>query len=201
MSAQYGAPALRRAPSTQLTRRAMAVAAATLCAPLVAASALAGIGAAGGGNQAEMGTLAGSQGLRGTTVGASTPAPAQAANPTPRVMKNQGAGTAEPVNNTGKSDPAPPTSNSTPRQPAPSTRAPAHKAPAPRATPPRIPVKPPAATPTPTVDPSGPGAPIPSSGSGAGSTSGSSSGSGSSTGTSGGGSANPDSRNGYSGSD
>jgi hypothetical protein len=99
MSAHYGAPGLRRAqlatPSYTASpqgssiparsggapvvrRKALFVAAATLCAPALAAMALAAIGATGGGgNQAAMGSLAGSQGLRGTTTpSVSSPAPA-----------------------------------------------------------------------------------------------------------------------------
>ncbi|MDX6605851.1 MAG: hypothetical protein QOD14_391 [Solirubrobacterales bacterium] len=99
MSAHYGAPGLRRpqmatpafsavsqgssipAPSAGaavVKRKAMLVAAATLCAPTFAVLALAAIGATGGGNQAGMGSLAGTEGLRGSTVAATTAAsPAQ----------------------------------------------------------------------------------------------------------------------------
>jgi uncharacterized membrane protein YgcG len=94
MSAHYGAPVLRRpqfatpaySPSTQgssiparsapapaVRRRAMVVAAATLCAPAFAVLALAAIGATGSGGQAGVGSLAGTQGLRGSTE-AATPA-------------------------------------------------------------------------------------------------------------------------------
>src|SRR3954451_15318272 len=110
MSAHYGAPVLGRAQRgtpafwtapqgssipagsrpERVTRRAIAVAAATLCAPLVTATALAAIGAVTGGNQAEMGTLAGAQGLRGTTVAATNPAPAQVSSPAPETSKSYG---------------------------------------------------------------------------------------------------------------
>src|SRR3954453_23177634 len=97
MSAHYGAPGLRRpqfatpshpasphgtagTPHPRRTpaarRKALFVAAATLCAPALAAVALAAIGATGGGDQAAMGSLAGAQGLRGTpTPEVSSPAP------------------------------------------------------------------------------------------------------------------------------
>src|SRR5882757_9240095 len=88
MSAQHGAPGFRRpqlaTPSytasaqgsavpahpgeTPVVRRkAVFVAAATLCAPALAAMALAAIGATGGGGHAAMGSLAGTEGLQGTT--------------------------------------------------------------------------------------------------------------------------------------
>jgi outer membrane biosynthesis protein TonB len=71
MSAHYSAPGLRRAqlatPSFRVRRRALFVAAATLCAPALAAIALAALAATGGGNQPAMGSLAGTEGLRGTT--------------------------------------------------------------------------------------------------------------------------------------
>jgi hypothetical protein len=92
MSAHYGAPGFRRpqmatpaysavaqgssiparsAPRPPaVKRRALLVAAATLCAPALAVVALAAIGATGGGNQAGMGSLPGSEGLRGSTTAA-----------------------------------------------------------------------------------------------------------------------------------
>src|SRR3954451_6227158 len=107
MSAHYGAPVLGRAQRgtpafwtapqgssipagsrpERVTRRAIAVAAATLCAPLVAATALRAIAAATGGNHAEMGKLAGTQGLRGTTIASTSPAPAQVSAPAPETSK------------------------------------------------------------------------------------------------------------------
>jgi len=87
MSAHIGAPGFRRpqlaVPAYSATppdvsgasrarhparRRALAVAAAMLSAPVLAAGALAAIGAAGTGDQAAMGSLPGAHGLRGSTV-------------------------------------------------------------------------------------------------------------------------------------
>jgi hypothetical protein len=88
MSAHHGAPGFRRpqlatpafttSPQAssmparsggrpRVRRKDLFVAAATLCAPAFAALALAALAATGGGNQAAMGSLAGTQGLRGTT--------------------------------------------------------------------------------------------------------------------------------------
>jgi hypothetical protein len=74
MSAHPGASGLTRpqmairADARAIRRRAMAVAAATLCAPALAVTALAAIAAAGGGSDGPgMSTLPGAQGLRGTT--------------------------------------------------------------------------------------------------------------------------------------
>jgi uncharacterized membrane protein YgcG len=212
MSAQQGAPALGRAQvatptlwnapqgssiprgsaPARMTRRAMAVAAATLCAPLVAMLGLAAIGAAGGGNQAEMGTLAGTQGLRGSTVATTSPAPTQVSAPPADELKARADGTnataADP-----KQHPTQSTASQPQREPAPDTRAPAHKPPTrtvPERPPSRVNPHPSAPAPPPAVDPTGPGAPIPGSSGGtsggagstdgSGSTSGSSSGSGSS---------------------
>src|SRR3954449_5464305 len=87
MSAHYGAPDLRRpqlatpsftaspqgssAPmpgggAPVVRRKALFVAAATLCAPALVAIALAAIGATGGGGQAGVGALAGAAGPPGT---------------------------------------------------------------------------------------------------------------------------------------
>jgi hypothetical protein len=93
MSAHFSAPGFRRpqaataaysataetfsGPSVStahpVRRRALAVAAAMLCAPVLAAGALAAIGASGGTQQAGMGSLAGTHGLKGSTVPAATP--------------------------------------------------------------------------------------------------------------------------------
>jgi hypothetical protein len=191
MSAQQGAPALGRAQTGTMTRRAMAVAGATLCAPLVAAVGLAAIGTAGGGDQAQMGTLAGAQGLRGSTVAATNPAPPPASSPTADAFKAKGDGPREASAAESKRQPSQETQSQPRSNPAPSTRAPTHKPPTqvtskpPRS---RVPVTP--TSPAPTVDPSTPGAPTPgstggsddsgsSSGAGSGTDPGSSSGSGS----------------------
>jgi hypothetical protein len=97
MSAHYGAPGFRRpqlaTPSYPaspqgssttahsqgtpvLRRKALTVAVATLCAPALAALALAALAATGGGDRAAMGSLAGSEGLRGTTTPAVSSPPA-----------------------------------------------------------------------------------------------------------------------------
>jgi hypothetical protein len=110
MSAHFGAPGLRRpqlatpasAPVAGATRasqgahrqrprrRALLVALGTLCAPALAASALAAIGATSGSGGGGMGTLAGSQGLRGSTAEATTPAPAPvAAKPKVRPVEKE----------------------------------------------------------------------------------------------------------------
>src|SRR3954452_7051112 len=112
MSAQHGAPGFRRpqlatpsysaspqetsisrhpARSNRPRRRALFVAAATLCAPAFAALALAAIGATGGGDQAAMGSLAGTQGLRGTTTPVSS-SPPPASPVKPKSLVKQGAG-------------------------------------------------------------------------------------------------------------
>jgi hypothetical protein len=208
MSAQQGAPVLGRvqvatptlwnAPQgssipagsapARMTRRAIAVAAATLCAPLVAMLGLAAIGAAGGGNQAEMGTLAGTQGLRGSTVATTSPAPTQISAARSDDLKARAEGTnataADP-----KQHPTQSTASEPQREPAPATRAPAHKPPnhtVPERPPSRVNPNPSAPAPS-TVDTTGPGAPIPGStggtSGGAGSTAGSGSTSGSASGS------------------
>jgi hypothetical protein len=223
MSAQQGAPVLGRAqvatptfwnapqgssiPSgtrpARMTRRAMAVAAATLCAPLVAMLGLAAIGAAGGGNQAEMGTLAGTQGLRGTTVATTGPSPTQLSGPP--VDGSKADATGEGPANPG-SRPTQGTGSHPRSEPAPTTRAPANKPPshtAPKPPSSKVNLNPPAPAPATTVDPSGPGAPTPSNSTGGTSggpgsvdTSSSNSGSGSGSGTD-----YPDGHDGQSGSD
>jgi hypothetical protein len=212
MSAQYSAPGLGRvqvatpgdwtAPQgssistgprpARVTRRAMAVAAATLCAPMVAAAALAAIGAAGGGNHAEMGTLAGTQGLRGTTVAATSPAPPEA--PAPTAVSSEGKGDVtlvagkgrqvRPSTHDAQSSPTPEQGSRPPIRREPTRPAP--KQPAPKVTP-----NPPTRTTTPTYDPSGPGAPTTAGSTGGTDTSGSNSGS----------SSGPGSADGYSGGD
>ena len=221
MSAQFGAPALARAQvatpapwnarqgsslsrpprPARMTRRAMAVAAATLCAPLLAAAALGAVGAATGGNQAEIGTLAGTQGLRGTTVSATNPAPSQAPAPSTDVSKDPRR--SEATVSGEKRDPRTTSTSPADREAPPATRAPTHKRPAaPAPTPPKgvHPTRP-APTPVPDYDPTGPGAPSSSTGvsdsgtTGSGSTSTSTSGS-----SSGSGSTYPDGLDGQSGS-
>jgi hypothetical protein len=204
MSARDGAPALRRAQmtpvSTRMTRRAMAVTAATLSAPLMALAGLAAVGASVGGDQAEMGALAGAQGLRGTTVAASSPAPPPLAS-APTVKAPEGresdVATAAAVGSHETRDRMP---QSEPRS-APHTREPAQKTQpptVPRTPARRINLSPPA----PTADPSEPGAPATpdvedgpgSPGSNGGSSTGSNSGSSSGQGS-------PDDHSGQSGSD
>src|SRR3954470_11033033 len=112
MSAHYRAPGLRRpqlaTPSLTASledpsisprsggshrprRRALFVAAATLCAPAFAALALAAIGATGGGDQAAMGSLAGTHGLRGTTTPVEgSPPPASPVKPKSLVKQAAG---------------------------------------------------------------------------------------------------------------
>jgi outer membrane biosynthesis protein TonB len=206
MSAQQGAPGLGRAQMAtptfwnapqgssipmksrpaRMTRRAMAVAAATLCAPAVAAIGLAAIAAAGGGGHPEMGSLAGTQGLRGTTVAATAPAPAGVLGPSIDDPKAKPVTTDEDNAAAHKRHPTQDTSSDPQRAPAPTTRAPAHKPPthaAPQPPPSKVNLNPPAPAPTPSVDPTTPGAPTSGSTSGAeggGDTSGSSSGSSSS---------------------
>jgi uncharacterized membrane protein YgcG len=211
MSAQDGAPALGRAqiaPTDQwnarqgssipmasvparFTRRAMTVAAATLCAPLVAVAGLAAIGVAGGGGDPAVGTMAGSQGLRGTTVETIPPAPAQVAGPTDPVFKREGKGEAPTAAASGR--PVKGTTDDAGREPATDLRAPAHKPPIrtqPRTPSRRVSPAPPPAAPEQIVDPSAPGAPTTSGGAtGSGGTTGpgDSSGPGSGTGSGSGG--------------
>jgi hypothetical protein len=207
MSAQQGAPALGRAQvatptlwnapqgssipreprPARMTRRAMAVTAATLCAPMVAAIGLVAIATAGGGNQAEMGTLAGTQGLRGSTVAASGPAPTQVSGPPADGWKAKAGGTDKGTAAEPKRDSTQETSSQPQREPAPTTRAPEHKAPthtAPEPPSSRVNPDPTAPAPAPTVDSSDPGAPIPGSTGGTSGGVGSSVDSGSSSGSS-----------------
>jgi hypothetical protein len=166
-----------------MTRRAMAVTAATLTAPLVALAGLAAIGVSGGGGQAEMGTLAGAQGLRGTTVAATSPAPQPSAS-APPVRAPKGREKDLATTSSGGHHFRSTKPPSEPRS-APHTRAPTHKTPP--TTVPKTPPKRVNLTPPPTsTDPSEPGAPTTSggsdgpggSGSGTGSSGGSSTGSG-----------------------
>jgi hypothetical protein len=213
MSAQYGAPGLGRAQvgtlaystaqqgssistagrPARITRRAIAVAVATLCAPVVTAGALAAIAAVGGGNHAEMGSLAGAQGLRGTTIGATSPAPPPATGPADQVSKGGSRQSREDSVSSGKSSAQSgthqPEQNPTSGQ---GTRAPTHKPtqqPAPKPPSSGVGLNP--STPYPNYDPSGPGAPTTSgtSGSTTSGTSGTDSSSGETTST-------PDSRSG-----
>jgi hypothetical protein len=196
MSAHYGAPGFRRPqlatpaysaePSSMPTRtsgqpvvkrRAMLVAAATLCAPALAVVALGAIGATTGGDQAGMGSLAGTTGLRGSTVAApSGPTSSPAAADKRDAAKGS---TSEPPADTHHArqhpaTPAPAPRPSHPRTPPPSNhigRTPPHTQPT--------------APSTPTYDPTQPGAPT-TSGTGSGSggtTTTSGSGTGSGTGT------------------
>ena len=207
MSAQDGAPALGRAqvaPPDQLnaqqgssipmasaparfTRRAMTIAAATLCAPLVAVAGLAAIGVAGGEGDPEVGTMAGSQGLRGTTVGTSTPAPAQVPSPTVPISKGESKGEAQTAAASGR--PLKGATDDEAREPVTDLRPPADKPPIrtqPRTPSRRVSPAPPPAAPEQVIDPSAPGAPTTSGGTtGSGDTSGpgESSGPGSGTGS------------------
>jgi hypothetical protein len=157
MSAHYAAPGLRRPQlaTPPVRRKALFVAAATLCAPALAALALAALAASGGGDRAAMGSLAGTEGLRGTT--------------TPSLSDAQSSQSLRPEARTGKDDWSDTTSSrhlrkDPPLQKSPSeppARPPAHRAPAPQ----RPHVKPTpnthVKTPTlPTYDPTAPGAPI-----------------------------------------
>ena len=186
----------RRAGRPMFRRKAMFVAAATLCAPAFAALALAALAATGGGSdQAAMGSLAGTQGLRGTA------SPAQTTIPQAKTDR-----ATEPVT-TSKRGPGESAATQPARaRPAPkaNTPAPVHK---PAPTPPHkvSPMPPPNLTSpsVPPYDPSQPGAPTPntvgsgaSSGSGTGTTT---SGSGSGSHGHGDGSGSPDSLNAYSG--
>jgi uncharacterized membrane protein YgcG len=182
MSAHYGAPGFRRpqlaTPSFTaspqgtdlparsggapvLRRKALFVAAATLCAPALAALALAAVAATGGGSQAAMGSLAGTQGLRGNA------SPPLSASPAARDSKDWTAA------KKGDSSDWPPThrvqTQKHPAAKAPATPAPVHHpAPAPPRAPKPTHVRPPS---LPTSDPTGPGAPIPSTGGTSGSSS------------------------------
>jgi hypothetical protein len=165
----------------------MLVAAATLCAPIVAVAALAAIAATGGGNQSEMGTLAGTQGLRGTTIGAGNPESSPVPGPT--VEDPQGQAKAQTDTAIAKTHPAQTAADPVERRQAPDTRAPAHKPPLqapPKSPSRRVDLNPPPPASEPSQDPSAPGAPIPSgSSTGPGSptsSSGSNSGSGSTDG-------------------
>jgi hypothetical protein len=162
-------------------RKALFVAAATLCAPALAATALAAIGATGGGgNQAAMGSLPGSQGLRGTTTPlVSSPAPATRHKQD--IATRKGDGSDSPAALHVQRHPAPSAPSDTPvHRPAPAPP-PQRVKPAPHVTAPTLPA----------YDPSQPGAPTASgttSGTSGSSTSGTSgtSGSGSTSGGSGG---------------
>jgi hypothetical protein len=181
LTAQQGSSIPTRVRGTRMTRRAMTVAAATLCAPLVAAVGLAAFAAAGGEKPPEMGSLAGAQGLRGSTVEATSPAaapevPAPIAETPKRVEEN-----VAPVHK-GQTDPVTDGQEQQQRQQPPPTRAPTHKPPVQTAPKPRSPrVSPPAPAPPPSYDPTGPGAPTSPSGTGGTGTSGSGSTSGSSS--------------------
>jgi hypothetical protein len=174
MSAHYAAPAIRR---TQLAtppvrRKALFFAAAILCAPAFAALALAAFAASGGSDQPAMGSLTGTEGLRGTTT------PSVSASPSPSPVKyGTGHGKGDWSDSTG--------SRHVQKHPSPQARPPAHRAPA--TPPPHVKPTPKTHVNTlalPTYDPTEPGAPI-SSGT-TGTTSGTSgSGSGSSSGSSG----------------
>jgi uncharacterized membrane protein YgcG len=179
MSAHYAAPAIRRTQmaTPPVRRKALFVAAATLCAPAFAALALAAFAASGGSDRPAMGSLTGTEGLRGTTT------PSMSASPSPSPVKY---GSGERKGDWSDSNRSP----HVPKHPSSQapTRPPAHHAPAtppPHAKPtPKTHVNTPA---PPTYDPTEPGAPTSSgttgttggtSGSGSGSTSGSGSGSG-----------------------
>jgi hypothetical protein len=169
-------------------RKALFVAAATLCAPALAALALAAIGATGGGGHDAIGSFAGTEGLRGTTT-PSVSAPSPDSGPLDSTKaKEKSLSSDSTASHHAQKHPAP-------QAPA---RPPAHQAPA---TPPHH-VKPApntnVTTPTlPAYDPSQPGAPNSSgttdttggtSGSGTGTTSGTSGSGSSGTDTSGSGS-------------
>jgi uncharacterized membrane protein YgcG len=200
MSAHYGAPGFRRAqlaaPSytaspqgsavparsggTRVVRRkALFVAVATLCAPAFAALALAAIGATGGGERAAMGSLAGNEGLRGTTTPSLISPPAATQHKQDTVTDEQG--TATRKGEAGDS----PSTHQVQKQPASKAPppAPVHR-PAPKTRPPHV-APPRVNTPSlPTSDPSQPGAPTSSgTSSGSGGTSGSGSGPGTTSGS------------------
>src|SRR3954465_15324194 len=140
MSAHYAAPGFRRpqlaTPSYAgpvVRRKALTVAVATLCAPALAAMALAALAATGGGDRAAMGSLAGSEGLRGTTTPAVSPSPTTRDNEHSWTKKGTGSGgTPErqvkrhPVSQAPSPDPAPVHDPARPPQRAPKV------APAPR---------------------------------------------------------------------
>jgi hypothetical protein len=176
LTARQGSSMPTGARRTRMTGRAVTVALATLCAPLAAAVGLAAIAATGGEQQPEMGSLAGAQGLRGSTVEATPPTPAtQASAPSVETPKRQG----DAVAAVEKSRTEPIVTDAPDRQQSPATRAPTHKPPVRTTpTPPSPRVSPPA--PLPSVDPTAPGAPTSPSGSGS-SSSDSNSGSGSGT--------------------
>jgi hypothetical protein len=151
-SSQGSAGSVRSGGAPVVRRKALFVAAATLCAPALAAVALAAIGATGGGGQAGMGSLAAAAGLRGTTTPAvsSTTAPAKHG---PAVQKSD-ASESPPLHHAKQ--PAAPAPSPSPgpihRRPAPAPKP--HAKPAPETvTPPSLP----------TYDPTGPGAPTASS--------------------------------------
>jgi hypothetical protein len=170
-------------------RKALFVAAATLCAPALAALALAAIGATGGGGHDAIGSFAGNEGLRGTTTPAvSAPSPDAGKLDAPKEKHTSSDPTASHHLQKHPSQPQAPARP--PAHQAPATPAP-HVKPAPNTN---------VNTPTlPTYDPSQPGAPTSSgttsttgtSGSGTGTTTSGTSGSGttgsgtSTTGTSG----------------
>jgi hypothetical protein len=138
----------------------MAVAAATLCAPVVTAGALAAIAAVGGGNHAEMGSLAGTQGLRGTTIGTTSPAPPAVTGPVDEPSKSPAKDDSAGI---GES-PAQSGTHHAQQQPTSGQRtsAPTHKPTQPAPKPPpssRVGLNPPTQDPYPNYDPTGPGAP------------------------------------------
>jgi hypothetical protein len=164
-------------------RKALFVAAATLCAPALAALALAAIGATGGGGHDAIGSFAGTEGLRGTTTpSVSAPSPDAGKLDSP---KEKSASSDSTVSHHVQKHPSPQAPARPPVHQAPATPAP-HVKPAPNTH---------VNTPTlPTYDPSQPGAPTSSgttsttsgtSGSGTGTTSGTSGSGTSGTGTSG----------------
>src|SRR5436190_17742323 len=203
MSAHTGAPGFRRpqmatptfSPPTEfpaapvaprgpgLRRKALAVAVATLCAPALAGTALAAIGATGGGDRPAMASFEGAQGLRGST----TPGPASATpNSQPVRLAAAKEPIAEPVSKPTSVAPSSPQTQPTPthappRQTAPSP--PRRVQPTPQTRSPSPPTSP--------VDPTGPGAPIDPTTTGPGTTGGTTT-SSSGTSTSGGGTSGGD---------
>jgi hypothetical protein len=175
MSAHAGAPGLRRpqiatpmysprspaggrrprsrARSGLRRRKAIVVAIVTLGAPALAATALAGIAATGAGDPAGMGTLAGSQGLRGTTTPV-TVSPSPSADRAPDRH-----GQKEPH----RVAPSPPKGHGGPTEPDRATHSPPHRGnPAPQGQPrphTRAP-SPPTTSPSYSTNPTGPGAPV-----------------------------------------
>jgi hypothetical protein len=129
-------------------RKALFVAAATLCAPALAALALAALAATGGGDRAALGSLAGAQGLRGTTTPSVHTTPA--AKPGQDVQPLKRANADSPASGPAQRHPA---SNAAPtspvHRPAPSPPAKVSPAPRPQAVSPSVP----------SYDPSQPGAP------------------------------------------